>query len=47
VSVSDHYFHRKDAKSAKLFNFFIKEFLCVLCVSAVKKTALSGRCPGR
>jgi hypothetical protein len=28
--------HRKDAKNAKLLCVFVKEFLCVLCVSAVK-----------
>ena len=28
--------HRKDAKNAKLLCVFVKEFRCVLCVSAVK-----------
>jgi len=28
--------HRKDAKNAKLLCVFVKEFLCVLCISAVK-----------
>jgi hypothetical protein len=28
--------HRKDAKNAKLLCVFVKEFLSVLCISAVK-----------
>jgi hypothetical protein len=35
VFINKHFFYRRDAKSAKCLIVFIKDFLCVLCVSAV------------
>jgi hypothetical protein len=34
--------HRKGAKNKKCLVVFIKEFLCVLCVSAVKAVFMHG-----
>jgi len=36
VSQIKKFTQRKDAKNAKCFIIFVKEFLCVLCVFAVK-----------
>jgi rubredoxin len=41
VSVHAKRFHRKDAKNAKCFIVFIREFLCVLCVFAVKSVFMN------
>jgi hypothetical protein len=34
--------HRKGAKNAKCFIVFVREFLCDLCVSAVKTVFMGG-----
>jgi hypothetical protein len=36
------YTHRRDAENAKCLILYIKEFLCVLCVSAVKTVFMDG-----
>jgi hypothetical protein len=45
--IHSEYAHRKGAKNAKCIRVFIREFLCDLCVSAVKAVFMDGPLLGR